>query len=258
MASEINEHISAPAPERQPEAPLAPVEGPFSLKTIGKWAVVAVIFALLIYPVIQRLNRPAGAVNSPAAMNLSGADAQVQLSLEFYQAGKYQEAIDAAKVALKLKPDTVIAYNNIAVAYLQLKNYDEALINIREALRIQPDLALAQSNLAWILREQAKAKGGTPAPAPDSAAALIDLSLQKYQEGQFQQCIDAAQSALKLQPNVPEAYNNLSAAYIKLGKWDQAIENAKLALNARPNFELAKNNLNWAILQKSQSSPNTK
>ncbi len=244
--------MSEPEESTPSTAPRMAGDQATSMKQVGKWVLVAAVVALLAVPIIQRMRRPAAA-NPGLTSTLSGADAQIQLSLELYQAGKYQDSVDAAKVALRLKPDAVLAYNNIAVAYLQLKKYDEALTNIKEALRLQPDLALAKTNLAWILREQAAANGTAPTPTNGPAEALIDESLQKYQAGDYRQCIDLAEKALKIKPDMPEAYNNISAAYIKLEMWDKAIDSAQAALRGRPDFELAKGNLNWALFKKNGS-----
>ena len=58
---------------------------------------------------------------------------ELQLSLEHYQAGRYQEAITAAKTALVANPNSAGAYNNLAVSYLALSMYDEAIHAAQEA-----------------------------------------------------------------------------------------------------------------------------
>jgi tetratricopeptide (TPR) repeat protein len=73
----------------------------------------------------------------------------LNLSLLNHQAGRFQESIDAARQALRLKPDYAEAYNNIAAAYEGLEKWDEAIAAAREALRIRPDFPLARNNLAW-------------------------------------------------------------------------------------------------------------
>jgi protein O-mannosyl-transferase len=70
-------------------------------------------------------------------------------SLAYYQAGRYQECIDAARQALKLRPNFAEAYNNIGAAYASLGKWDEAILAAREAIRLKPDFQLAKNNLAW-------------------------------------------------------------------------------------------------------------
>ena len=49
--------------------------------------------------------------------------------------------------------------------------------------------------------------------------------------------------ALRLQPNYPEAINNLGLALIARGDTQEAIEQFRLAIQLKPDFALAYNNL---------------
>jgi tetratricopeptide (TPR) repeat protein len=52
---------------------------------------------------------------------------------------EYQEAIDAYKEAIKIKPDDHKAYYNMGVAYDKLKEYQEAIDACKEAIKIKSD-----------------------------------------------------------------------------------------------------------------------
>jgi len=80
-------------------------------------------------------------------------------SLTLYQAGRYQESIDAARQALKLRPEYAEAYNNLGAAYASMGKWDEAIQNAQQALRINPNFQLAKNNLAWALAQKAKPSG---------------------------------------------------------------------------------------------------
>jgi tetratricopeptide (TPR) repeat protein len=77
------------------------------------------------------------------------AEAYLNLSLLYHHAGRYQECIDAAREALRLKPDYAEAYNNIAAAYQSMSMWDPAIDAAKHALRIDPNFQLAKNNLAW-------------------------------------------------------------------------------------------------------------
>lgn len=81
-------------------------------------------------------------------------------------------------------------------------------------------------------------------PTPDN---YLDLSVGYHKLGRYQDCIDAAYKALKLNPNYAEAYNNIAAAHQALGEWDLAVEANKQALRINRNFTLAKGNLHYAL-----------
>src|SRR5580658_5464330 len=181
-------------------------------RSILRWALLLVMIALLVYPLIHRTRDNSSAPS--AATDPHSADQQLNRSLQAYQAGKYQEAILDAQAALKARPNFALAYNNLAVSYLQLKMYPEAIQNAEQAIRLQPNLQLAKNNLAWIEREVAKSAAPLSAlPHPATADEYLDQSLQHYQAGRFQQSIDAARQALKLDPQMAEAYNNIAASY---------------------------------------------
>ncbi|MGA2402795.1 MAG: tetratricopeptide repeat protein [Syntrophobacteraceae bacterium] len=73
----------------------------------------------------------------------------LDLSLRYYQAGLYEHCIEAAREALKLKPDYDLAYNNICSAYNMLGMWDKAIEAGEKAVELNPDNRLAQNNLAW-------------------------------------------------------------------------------------------------------------
>lgn len=84
-------------------------------------------------------------------------------------------------------------------------------------------------------------------PTPEN---YLTLSLLYDRIGRYEDCIAAAEKALKLKPDYPEAYNNIAAAYEDMHQWDQAIEAAQAALKLKPDYTLAKNNLEYSLAQK--------
>jgi tetratricopeptide (TPR) repeat protein len=153
-----------------------------------------------------------------------------------------------ARQALKLKPDSELAYNNIGAAYAGLRQWDLAIENERQALRIRPDFALAKNNLALYTREKA---GETPEPPVNGTAEdWLNASLKDYQAGQYETSLRDAREALRLRPGYAEAYNNMAADYASMRQWDKAISAASTAVRLKPDFQLAKNNLAWAQSQK--------
>ena len=76
--------------------------------------------------------------------------------------------------------------------------------------------------------------------------AYLNLSLQSYNLGEYENCIEASINALKLRPNYASAYNNICSANNMLGNFDLAIEACERALLIDPNHARAQGNLNWA------------
>ena len=78
------------------------------------------------------------------------------LSLAYYQAGRFEDCIRAAREALRLNARYAEAYNNIAAAYNAMGKYDEGIQAAQEAVRLKPDFTLARNNLAWAQSQKAK------------------------------------------------------------------------------------------------------
>ncbi len=187
----------------------------------------------------------AGQPLAPAAQS---ADYWINASLHQYQTQQYRECILSAREALKHKPSSFEAYNNIGAAYGALSLWDLAIANERQSLRINPNFVIAQNNLRWYTQQKANVK------PPNSPEDLLTISLHDHQAGLYRESIKAAQSALRLRPNYPEAYNNIAAAYEAMGDWDQAVAAAQQALRLKPDYQLAKNNLAWSLQQKGASA----
>ncbi len=86
------------------------------------------------------------------------AEKYLDLSLLYYQAGKYEQCIATCEKALKLKPDFADAYSNIGASYTQLKQWNKAIEACNNALKINPEHELAKGNLNWAKEEKAKQK----------------------------------------------------------------------------------------------------
>jgi tetratricopeptide (TPR) repeat protein len=86
---------------------------------------------------------------------MQAGDDWINASLYQYQNRNYPACIADARLALKLKPGSALAYNNIGAAYAALGQWDLAIANEQQSLRIQPDFAVARNNLAWALSEKA-------------------------------------------------------------------------------------------------------
>ncbi len=90
------------------------------------------------------------------AKNDPSLDDFLALSVQYYRARRFEDSVKATQQALKLQPDLVEAYSNMAAAYYALGKYDDAIRALREAIRIKPDFNLAKGNLEFLLRQQAE------------------------------------------------------------------------------------------------------
>jgi tetratricopeptide (TPR) repeat protein len=73
----------------------------------------------------------------------------LELGVLYYNAGKYEQCIDACNQAVKLRENFPEAYNNIGAAYNLLGQYDKAIGPLKKALTLKPDFELAKNNLIY-------------------------------------------------------------------------------------------------------------
>ncbi len=115
-----------------------------------------------------------------------------------------EDAVNAYRQAIRLKPDFAKAYFNLGLLYAELRRYEEAIEAYRQTIRLTPDNADAHSNLGMLY-------GGTNRPneakatlkeaiklAPDSAAAHYNLGLVYIQYGDISAACEQQQRLLRL------------------------------------------------------------
>lgn len=73
----------------------------------------------------------------------------LDLSMEYYKAGKYPETIAAAQRALEKNPKSAEAYNNMAAAFGALGQWQMEIDMCMKALELDPDLQIARNNMNW-------------------------------------------------------------------------------------------------------------
>jgi Ca-activated chloride channel family protein len=120
--------------------------------------------------------------------------------LEFYEAGKFAEAIKAYDEAIKLKPGYGEAYANRGDAYLRSGQFKKAVESYKQAVQFKPDLSTAHNNMGTAY----------------------------YKLGEYKKAIAAYTQALKINPKAPSTYYNLGAAYIARGDKKSAVEQYKI------------------------------
>jgi tetratricopeptide (TPR) repeat protein len=114
----------------------------------------------------------------------SAGDEEIALSmLTSYQAGDYRSAIDAAKKALAIDPNSFSHQVMLGSSHLAMQEYSEAETSFRKALAIDPSNWNAYLNLATLYAERGD---------HDEALRLIDSALRyndRRSEIYFQQAI---------------------------------------------------------------------
>jgi tetratricopeptide (TPR) repeat protein len=165
--------------------------------------------------------------------------------------GAMNQPVEAEKYfrnALQYGPNDPSSYFFYARWLRNQGRADEAIPLLKKAIQLSPGYDIAQNLLNEILagrkntrssleNAEEAAKGN---PTPDN---YLNLSLQYYNTGRFEDSISACREALKIKPDYYPAYNNICAAYNELRMWDKAIEACEKGLAINPDFQLMKGNL---------------
>ena len=154
------------------------------------------------------------------------------------------EAFNAATKAVKLDPLNLPGRRTLAEISLTRGDWPKARQLAREMLDSDPDDVNAQRTLnvalAGAAAEQSASQVASQEPTVNHFLALAVIN---FQERKYPECILASQEALKLHPDLLEAYINIAAAWHALGKDAETVAALREALRVRPDFDLAKHNL---------------
>jgi len=162
-------------------------------------------------------------------------------------AKQYDQAVDAYRQALKLKPDLATAYHGLGSVYVNMGRNAEALEHLRAATRLDPENPLAHLNLGINL---ANLRRGDEAMLEfNEAKRLRPQDARVYNEignalhnvyGRFEEALEAYKEARRLNPNVPAVHHNIGLMLMRLGKGAEAIAPFEEALRLNPSYQNAR------------------
>lgn len=171
------------------------------------------------------------------------------LAVALHAAGRYSEALAAARQALQLKPDYAQALCNLGMVQKSMGRSDLALEAFEEAVRLKADFPQAQTNLGNTLRESGDL---------EKALASYDAVIQRHpnhsdahkNRGVTLQALgrlEEAASAFR-QATDHESLGNLGAVLWQSGKLKQARIVLESVLNTTPTLAMAHYNLGLVLL----------
>jgi len=138
---------------------------------------------------------------------------------QLHQERRYADAARCYHTLVERDPADAAALHLFGVLHHQNGYHARAVELIGRAIAVRPDAAAYHANLAEVHRALSQ---------NEEAAACC-------------------RTALHLQPNYPEAANNLGLAVFDRGRYTEAIEQYRAALGMRPDFAMAQNNLGNAL-----------
>ena len=173
-------------------------------------------------------------------LNPQARNAHRHLSKALYNQGRYEEALDAARVAVEQRPGYFRTHVSLSEILIALGRYEEALAAYRVAVAQRPDNAELHINLSAILSELGR-YGEVETHLrraivldPQAKIAHFNLSDALYNQGRYEEALDAIHIAIEQAPDFLEAHINLSAILNALGRSDEAETHLRRAIELNP------------------------
>jgi len=137
-------------------------------------------------------------------------------------AGRNENAIEAARKVIELNPKSEIAIFNLGIMYQKLKRYEEAITAFQQALQVKPDYDAAHYNIGlcyFSLKKNKEAIGAFKnyvALIPDNADAWLNIGVGYMQIKDFDSALEPLKKCVELRPDYGVALFNLAITYLNL------------------------------------------
>jgi tetratricopeptide (TPR) repeat protein len=156
--------------------------------------------------------------------------------------GRWQEATEHYREAMRLKPDYPESYNDYGNVLARMGRWDEAALQYAQALKVRPSFAAAQKN--WGLAMNDAGRYGQAADhfrqaltlQPRYADAHYGLANALANSGNLSGAVAEFRIALALEPDSPQVHASLGLAFAEQGRWADALRETGMALRLRPNY----------------------
>ncbi|MCZ7356791.1 MAG: tetratricopeptide repeat protein [Candidatus Methanoperedens sp.] len=182
----------------------------------------------IAYDMIGRYEDAINELKAALRLNPDYIEVHNNLAVTYDKMGKADDAIRELLEALGLNPGYTEAHSNLGNIYARSGRYDEALVEIREALRIDPGYAPAHNNLGNIYAAQKRNNEAITEfnealkINPEYVLARNNLGNIYSESGMYEEAIKEFQEALRIDPGIPEAHHGMASAYYNLGSYDRA------------------------------------
>lgn len=180
--------------------------------------------------------------------NPDARDAWLNLGTALTDAGRHEEALPAAREALRTTANVASAHSNLGLALLNVERFEEAEAELRRALVLEPDHAKAIQNLAEVTRRQGDSEGAIPLfreavdRDPGNGLARAGLGQVLFETGRHEEAAEAILGALELEPDLAAATAmRLMAAESlrRLRRFDEASEQVERLVAGAPDDPVA-------------------
>ena len=150
----------------------------------------------------------------------------------------FQAAIDHAKAKRHVYPDALV---NMGDVLRRLGRYDEAAEAVKEAIRLQPKRVEAHIGLGLILLAQGKLSASVSRlekateVGPDNAGAFFQLGIARHWSQRWEEALQAYDRVIKLNPDFLPVRIERARTLFRLGRFAEGFAEYESRLQS-PNF----------------------
>jgi tetratricopeptide (TPR) repeat protein len=183
-------------------------------------------------------------VSTERPLNLS-ADEAIERGDIARKNGNWDKAIADCTEAIRLKPDSALAYSERGFAYAGKHNLDKAIADLSEAIRLDPTDATAYyfRGSAYSEKDDFDKSIANLTEAiqlnPQYAQAYVGRGTDYGMKGDWDKAIADLSEAIRLDPGDALMYFGRGTAYARKDEWDKAIADCTEAIRLDPKLALA-------------------
>ena len=183
------------------------------------------------------------------ALNPQARNAHRHLGLALYEQGRYEEALEAYRVAAEQRPNYDKIHVNLGMVLTELGRYEEAETHLRRAIALNPQSENTHHRLGNVLYEQGRYEEALEAiriaveQAPNSFEVHANLGAVLKALGRLEEAEAHLRRAIALNPQARDAHLNLGAALYKQERYEEALEVTRVAVELAPDFSESHANL---------------
>jgi tetratricopeptide (TPR) repeat protein len=176
-------------------------------------------------------------------------DANLNLSVCYYQLEKYDLAEQYCKAALELDPKSAMAYSNMGIIYDCLGRPYDAIAAYKSSLELDTRQPLILLNLGSTYMRQGRLKQAVHTfelageQLPNDPAPLEQIGTCYFHMNQEPQALEAYRKAVAISPKSPGAHRGMGVVYMtqflrdqsQTSLKDKALEEWNTSLDNQPN-----------------------
>ncbi|HUJ42392.1 MAG TPA: tetratricopeptide repeat protein [Opitutaceae bacterium] len=175
--------------------------------------------------------------------------------LTWRQSREYADESTLWEATLAENPACWIAHTNLGGLLVKAGRYSDAINHLREALRLHPGIDQAEYNLGLGLFKAGRAAEAIPhyeeslrlrANDADTISRIGDALVKL---GRLPEAAARYEASLRLNPADPLAQNNLGVALLQLGRPAEALPHFREAVRLKPGYAEAQNNLGNVLVE---------